>query len=441
MSVIHDIQWNIDLLQQEVTALTFSVNQFWQFSNFYVLFIMGAGFAFLETGCVRYKSHARKNILLKNMWDTIITGILFYFLTWGLAFGQGPNGFIGTDDFLIITSSNWSNWLYQWVFANSTITIVSGAMAERIHVIGYAIYTSFAAIIVYPVIAHWMWGPGGWLQTEVGQYGALDFAGGSVVHAQGGIMGFVGAWIIGPRIGRFTGVFDDCDITASSAPDQVLGMWLLWMAWYPFNMGSTLAITGGWEIVAGHAGVATTISASICGLFSAIIGMLLRKGQIEVGDTVNGIIAGLVAIPPACGFVPIWAAFPIGIIASLVWISLSRLLQRLQIDDPLDASPIHWGCGAWGMIAVGLFGDRQFISFIKGVPYEEMEQWGAFMGGGGKLLGIQLLAVVVISLYAATLIFFCFLFLKFAGLLRISETAEMSGLAPSSDAKEDREIA
>lgn len=432
------LQGQVAQLGSDLASLSSSVNQFWQYANFYVLFIMGAGFSMLECGCVRYKSHARKNILLKNMWDTTITGIIFYFLTWALGFGQGWNGFIGVDDFLINDTENYANWLFQWVFMNSTITIVSGAMAERIHVVGYAIYVTWASLIVYPVISHWMWGPGGWLQTEVGQYGALDFAGGIVVHSQGGSMAFIGSLIIGPRIGRFTGVFDDCDVTASSAPDQVLGLWLLWMSWYPFNMGSTLAITDGWSILAGHIGVSMTICACVCGCCSAIFGAILRNGQLEVGDTVNGAIAGLVAITPACGYCPIWAAFPIGIIAAIIWIGLSKLWQFCRIDDPLDAAPIHWGCGAWGAIAIGLFGGRDEISFVKGVPFEEMKQWGGFLGGGGTLLGVQILAVVVCSLYAMAMATIVFLSLKFVGLLRVSESVEMSGLS-SANSKAERD--
>ena len=428
---IQDLQQDVQSLTAQLSALTFSVNQAWQFNTFMVLFMMGLGFAMLECGSVRYKSHSRKNILLKNMWDTILTAICFYFLSWGLAFGDGYNGFIGTEDFLIITTSNWANWLYQWCFMNSTLTIVSGAMAERVHVLAYAIYVVWGALIVYPVISHWMWGPGGWLQEKIGQYGALDFAGGLVVHGQGGAMALIGAILVGPRIGRFTGVFDDCDITASSAPDQVLGMFLLWTAWYPFNMGSTLKVTDGWEIVAGHVGVATTLCACTCGLVSIIFGAIWRKGQLEVADSVNGIIAGLVSITPACGYVPIWAAFPIGIISAFVWHGLSILLQKLHVDDPLDAAPIHLGCGVWGAIAIGLFGDRQYISFIKGIPYWEMKQWGAFMGGGGKLLGIQLLASVVICGYALVMAAIIFLLCKAVGILRVSESVEMSGLVDS----------
>lgn len=267
--------------------------------------------------------------------------------------------------------------------------------------VAYLVYVFIYTAFVYPVFAHWTWGVGGWLHINadgdptLGEYGVLDFAGGAPVHLLGGTMSLLAAWIIGPRTCRFTKIFDDTMIKEVTSSDQMLGMWLLWFGWFAFNTGSTGVITGGFYRIAQIVAANTLLCPCVAGLTSAGIAIIRTRGTFQIPDCVNGVLAGLVAITPACGYVEVWASFPIGILAGILTQLTAWAMFRLKIDDPCDAVAVHCIPGFWGVWATGFFAAKNQVAFIFGIDPNDLQTWGAFMGGGGKLFGLQVLSSVV----------------------------------------------
>ncbi len=380
----------------------------------FMVFLMQSGFAMLTAGSVRSKN--AKNVLIKNLLDACVGALAYFLFGYNFAYGADGNPFIGHGEFALSKgwSTDFTSFFFQWTFAATAATIVSGSVAERTSFYAYLGYAFFLTAFVYPVVSHWVWDSSGFLTSLFG-VGMVDFAGCSVVHMVGGIAGIIGAIIVGPRIGRFeNGKVQS--MPGHSATLCTLGTFVLWFGWYGFNPGSTLGITGGAYATAERCAVTTTLAAAAGGVTTLIV----RKATDHIFDLIsvlNGVLAGLVAITASCAFVEPWAAVVIGAIGAMIYIGSAELLLKLQIDDPLEAFPIHGATGFWGVIAGGLF-NRAGLGSTKS---------GLFFGGGGKLLAANVVGSIIIAAWTAALIGPFFYGMKAVKLLRISYDEELLG--------------
>jgi Amt family ammonium transporter len=418
-------------------------------SGFFVFF-MQAGFAMLCAGSVRSKNVM--NILIKNVLDACIGCMAYFCFGYAISYGtKDSNSFSGEfagEGFFFLAKgdhdeafSDWHVFFFQWAFTAAAATITSGAMAERTAFQAYIAYSIILSGFVYPVVVHWIWDTAGWLcnwkedkdgnSDLLNDVGMHDFAGSGVVHMTGGIAGLMGAAIVGPRTGRFDASGRPMAMPGHNAALVVLGTFILWVGWYGFNPGSVLAITGEAAVDVARCAVTTTLSAAAGGIGAMVLNYSLYK----VWDLVavcNGCLAGLVSITAGAYVLQPWAAILAGLVGSVVLWASSKLLLKLKIDDPLEAFPVHGACGAWGVIAVGLFADQGLIGSYMGAETKaDQKIYGALLGGGGKLLGNQILGIVVITLWVGTTIGGLFFALKTAGMLRASAEEEAAGLDES----------
>jgi Amt family ammonium transporter len=403
-----------------------------------LVFFMQAGFALLEAGSVRAKN--TKNILLKNTLDACL-GTLVWF-AWGFAFAFGadaddPNDFIGGTAFYFLEdvpydAATQRTFFFQWAFAAAAATIVSGAVAERCNFTAYLIYTVYITGFVYPIVIYWGWSGSGWLYPSTDHLegnGFLDFAGSGLVHMVGGGCGLMGAIALGPRLGRFreeNGKWVTVDMPGHSSVLASLGTFILWFGWYGFNGVSTLTFGG--MAVAIKVCVTTTLAAAAGGTMSFAIHCAITKVP-DVGPALNGILGGLVSITAPCAFVEPWAAMFIGFIGGAIYYGSSAMLKMMRIDDPLDAAPVHFFCGMWGCISVGLFATKENIDASWGLIDEDAI--GGFYGGDGSQLGVQIAGVLAIALWTCGMSGICFFGMKAAGILRVSQADELTGLDES----------
>ena len=337
-----------------------------------LVMFMHAGFAMLETGCCRAKNAS--NVLMKNLVNVCCGTLGWWSLGWAFAYGKqgyhGDNGFIGTHEFFgfdmytrandVITpvascdddgcQSRMLSWFFQWAFCTAGATIVSGAVAERVKSPTYAAYALIMTTFIYPVVVAWTWG-GGWIATLF-DVGYMDFAGSGVVHLTGGVAGLAGTIVLGPRKGRFV---NPEEFEPHNLPLVVLGTFALWFGWYGFNTGSTLGMhSAAAGALAAQVAMNTTLSAAVGGITVFILRYFILK-KYDVGGLCNGILAGLVSITAGCGSMECGSAVATGFVGAIVYQAASMLLQKLKIDDPVDASPVHGFCGIWGCMAVALF--------------------------------------------------------------------------------------
>ncbi|CAJ1399571.1 unnamed protein product, partial [Effrenium voratum] len=335
-----------------------------------LVMFMHAGFAMLETGSCRAKNAS--NVLMKNLVNVCVGTIGWWVMGWALAYGDGngtdlfgTTGFFGNGFYTkdattgVITpvsctsdgcQSTMLSWFFQWAFCTAGATIVSGGVAERVKGPTYAAYAFVMTSLIYPVIVHWSWGSG-WLSTLF-DVGYMDFAGSGVVHLTGGVSALAGTVVLGPRKGRFV---NPEEFEAHNLPLVVFGTFALWFGWYGFNPGSTLGMKSGSDgALAAQVAMNTTLAAATGGITVFVLRFaVLRK--YDVGGLCNGILAGLVSITAGCGNMESGSAFATGLIGAIVYQSASMLLQKLKIDDPVDASPVHGFCGIWGVLATTLF--------------------------------------------------------------------------------------
>jgi len=348
----------------------------------------------------------------------------------GYAFAYGPvsNDFLGHSNWALSdTTQRFHVFFFQWTFAATAATIVSGSVAERTSFYAYLGYAFFLSGFVYPIVSHWVWG-GGWLSTLF-TVGALDFAGDAVVHMVGGFAGLAGAVIVGPRLGRFDADGRVVPMPVHSATLATLGTFTLWFGWYGFNPGSALGIanTGpgsNLPATAARAAVTTTIAATAGGITTLIV-IKLRDHIFDLITVLNGILAGLVAITGSCPWVEPYAAVVIGAVGACVYMGAAMLLLALKIDDPLEAFPIHGATGAWGAIAVGLFARSELLTIST---YGNSGGWeGLFYGGGGRILAANLIMILAVMGWTLGLIVPLFLGLHAVGQLRIPREMELEG--------------
>mmetsp|Transcript_48469 Transcript_48469/g.90278 ORF Transcript_48469/g.90278 Transcript_48469/m.90278 type:complete len:537 (+) Transcript_48469:128-1738(+) len=409
----------------------------WLLLGSYLVFFMQAGFALLEAGSVRSKN--TKNILLKNVLDACLGAAVWWLIGYPFAFG-GPyeqddrNPFIGAGtnfamaDRAQASGSFYATWMFQWAFAATAGTIVSGAVAERCDFRAYLVYTCIITGIIYPVVAHWGWSSEGWLSPFrepsriIGGNGLIDFGGSAIVHMGGGGAALMASIFLGPRLGRFDVNGDVVDMPGHSTVLAALGTFILWFGWYGFNPCSTLAIK--YMNIAQRVAVTTTLSAAAGG--STCLGIHVALGNPpDVSPALNGILAGLVGITAACPVVQPWVSYVIGMIAAPIYMFSSHALKKLRIDDPLDAAPVHFCCGAWGLISVGLFADKELTASAYGTY---MDGYGVFMGGDGVQLGVQLVALVAIASWSCGTSAILFAILKHYKILRVDLEDEIKGL-------------
>mmetsp|Transcript_17800 Transcript_17800/g.60733 ORF Transcript_17800/g.60733 Transcript_17800/m.60733 type:complete len:444 (-) Transcript_17800:126-1457(-) len=418
----------------------------WLLLGAYLVFFMQAGFALLEAGSVRAKN--TKNILLKNTLDACLGALIWWAFGYSFAYGpdgESPNAFIGGTDFFMYDSGPshsgpaFAGWMFQWAFAAAAATIVSGAVAERCNFIAYLVYTSVITGFIYPVVVHWGWSSEGWLSAfhsdtdgdgsydpEMGANGFIDFAGSGIVHMCGGGAALMGAIALGPRKGRFTTDGQVVDMPGHSTVLATLGTFILWFGWYGFNPVSTLCLVGCMGLAAKVA-VTTTLSAAAGGVTTLCLHVFETKTP-DVAPALNGILGGLVSITAPCSVVEPFIAVFIGIIGGIVYFYSSKMLKKLKIDDPLDASPVHFFCGMWGVISCGLLASKGNVEAAYGTSPDD---YGAFYGGGGKQLGIQIAGTIAIAAWTCGMSAIMFFALKAMGVLRVSEEDELMGLDES----------
>ncbi len=377
------------------------LNIVWTMVGAFLVYFMQAGFAMVETGFTRAKNSG--NILMKNMMDFVLGSIFFFIIGFALMFG-GSNAFIGTAGFFhpksLADADGMFNGLpigvfmiFQTVFCATSATIVSGAMAERTKFISYLIYSAAISVFIYPITGHWIWG-GGWLS----QIGFHDFAGSTAVHMVGGLCALAGAKMVGPRIGKYTKEGKPVAIPGHNLPFGALGVFILWFCWFGFNCGSTTAATYNLGDIA-----MTTNLAAAATLVTLIV-TWVRYGKPDISMTMNGALAGLVAITASCDVVNDYEALFIGAVAGVVVVFAVEFFDKVvKIDDPVGAISVHGVCGALGTLFTGIFGEG--CSFIT-----------------------QMIGFVAVAAYTLILAFILFFVLKKTIGLRVTEKEEIDGL-------------
>ena len=414
---------NIFLATDPVADLSLSVDTVWMLLAAMLVFFMQPGFALCEAGFTRSKNTA--NILFKNFVDFMFGSILFWLLGFGFMFGSNGEGFIGMPHFGDISFYESDLpvegfLVFQTVFCATAATIVSGAMAERPKFSMYCIYSLFISLIIYPISGHWTWG-GGWLMNGdetsfmMTTFGATfhDFAGSAIVHSVGGVLAFVGAIALGPRLGKYGKDGKSRAIPGHNLLTAALGVFILWFGWFGFNPGSQLAASGEVNRVAiSHVFLTTNLAAAAGGI-GTMFTSWIKYGKPSFSLTLNGVLAGLVAITAGCDLVSPLGASIIGLVAGIILVfSIEFIDAKLHVDDPVGASSVHGVCGIFGTIATGLFA-------LDG---------GAFYGGGWGFFGAQCLGVLAIDIWAAAAGVVLFFGIKKIAGLRVDKRIEEEGL-------------
>ena len=405
------------------------VNTIWVLVTAFLVFFMQAGFMMLEAGFAR--SRETINVLLECIVDTSLCGLLFWAFGFAFMFGMG-NKWIGhTNYFLNGAPATYGTsgvaflafFLFQFAFADTCSTITSGAMVGRTGFVGDLLYSLGVSGFIYPIFGHWIWGPGGWLSTWSTPF--RDFAGSTVVHTIGGMVALTGAIVLGPRLGRKFKKEGGSMPPGHDLTIAAVGGVILWFGWYGFNPGSTLSaldFTG-----MGRVATNTTLAAAAGGL-SAMFYVYPRIKKWDLGITVNGFLAGLVAITCPCYWVSPTGAVMIGFIAGVVCVLGIDFIEWIKVDDPIGAVAVHGICGIWGTISLGLFASGQFGGPAPTGPDTSFVVKGLFYGGGWGQLKAQAAGSFIIT--AGTLIagFTLMYAVKATGTLRISEEGELQGL-------------
>ena len=414
---------NIFLATDPVADLSLSVDTVWMLLAAMLVFFMQPGFALCEAGFTRGKNKA--NILFKNLVDFCFGSILFWLLGFGFMFGSNGEGFIGMPHFGDISFYESDLpveglLIFQTVFCATAATIVSGAMAERTKFSMYCIYSVFISLLIYPISGHWTWG-GGWLMNGdetlfmMTTFGATfhDFAGSAIVHSVGGVLAFVGAIALGPRLGKYGKDGKSRAIPGHNLMAAALGVFILWFGWFGFNPGSQLAASGEVNRIAISHVFLTTNLAAAAGAIGTMFTSWIKYGKPSFSLTLNGVLAGLVAITAGCDLVSPLGASIIGLVAGIVLVfSIEFIDTKLHIDDPVGASSVHGVCGILGTLMTGLFA-------LDG---------GALYGGGWGFFGAQCLGVLAIDAWAAVAGVVLFFGIKKIAGLRVDKRIEEEGL-------------
>ncbi len=394
-----------------------------------LVFFMNLGFGMVESGFARSKNTV--NILSKNIIVFAAASLGFLVIGWGLMFGDG-NGFMGLNGLFFASGADnspamgeayqgvysaiswtgvpfWAKFFFQLVFCGTAATIVSGAVAERIKYISFIVFSLILTMFVYPIIGHWIWG-GGWLASM----GFQDFAGSTVVHSVGGWAALAGILILGPRFGKYGDNGKVHPIPGHNMSIATIGLFVLWIGWFGFNPGSTMAADPN---AISHI-LLTTNTAAIAAVLMSTAASWILIGKPDLGMTINGALAGLVAITAGCAYVSITSALIIGAIAGVAVVLAVMMFDRIRIDDPVGATAVHLFCGVLGTLLVGLFAESRFNGGADGLLF----------GGGFDLLGVQALGVVSVAgfVFGGTLL--VWLLIKATIGVRVSLKEEIEGL-------------
>ena len=399
----------------DIMELATSVDVGWTLVAAALVFFMQAGFAMVETGFTRAKNAG--NIIMKNLMDFCLGTPIFWLVGFGIMFGT-TSGFFGAFDFfadgVVGEGYDWTTLVFQTMFCATAATIVSGAMAERTKFSAYCIYSMVISAVIYPVSGHWIWG-GGWL-SEMGFH---DFAGSTAVHFVGGLCALIGAAILGPRIGKYTKDGKARAIPGHSLTLGALGCFILWFCWFGFNGGSTVALSGNGAEVASRVFMTTNLAAAVATVTVMCI-TWIRYKKPDVSMTLNGSLAGLVAITAGCDVVTPMGSAIIGICAGFaVVFGIEFIDQKLKVDDPVGAVGVHCINGALGTVLVGLF------AYYDGT---EVAANGLLYGGGAGPLVTQIMGVAAVAVWVGVTITIVFQIINHTIGLRVSEAEEIMGL-------------
>ncbi|MBU2602952.1 MAG: ammonium transporter [Actinobacteria bacterium] len=380
-----------------------------------LVFIMHAGFGMLESGLVRQKNTV--NVLMKNFINVALGVITFYLVGYGLS-GEG-NSLFGTSGFMlkgvdVRDPMTLVLFVFGLMFCATAATIVSGAMAERMKWSAYLVYAFFMTALIYPVVAKWVWTGDGWLN----KLGFLDFAGSTVVHLVGATAAFAGLLLLGPRMGKYGPGRRINAIPGHDLPLATLGAMILWFGWYGFNVGSTLG--AGDPALIGWTALTTTLGGG-AGTLAGMTVIWIKARKPDLSMTLNGALGGLVAITATCAFVGFGSAIIVGAVGGALAVGAALLFDRLRLDDPVGAMAVHGVGGAWGTLAVGLFGYTDITS-------AEPVGVGLFTGGGFHQLGVQALGLIATMVWVFAVSTVVFTVIKRTIGLRVSEQEEYEGL-------------
>jgi Amt family ammonium transporter len=375
-----------------------------------LVFLMEGGFAALEAGFIRSKNSL--NIIMKVVMDCTVGMLGYFIIGFGIMYGLDKAGIIGLSGFMVsgdlthlgLRIPVYAYWLFQAAFAIAMATIVSGAVAERMKFGPYLVFSLVATSLIYPISGHWVWGSEGWLN----KLGMLDFAGSAAVHSLGGWASLAAVLVLGPRTGKFAKDGSVNVLPGHNLPLAALGAFLLWFGWFGFNPGSSLS---GLDLNIAKIAVNTNLAAAAGGTMAAIY-TIVKYGKADPSMAINGALGGLVAITAGCAYVEPISSIVIGLIAGMLIVIAVPFFDAIRADDPVGAIAVHGVCGTFGTIAVGIFA----------------EQGGLLYGGGLKLLGVQLLGVLVVSLWGFASTYGLFSLLKAMVGIRVSVEDEIEGL-------------
>lgn len=406
------------------------MNTIWVLVTAKLVFFMNLGFAMVESGFARMKNCV--NILSKNFIVFAVSSLGFLALGWGFMFGDG-NPFMGLKGLWFVGGLDnspatgaayqgvyssiawtavplWAKFFFQLVFCGTAATIVSGAVAERIKYVSFILFSFIMTMFIYPIVGHWIWGSG-WLA----QKGMFDFAGSTVVHSVGGWAALAGVILLGPRFGKYSnGKINP--IPGHNLSLATLGTFVLWFGWFGFNPGSTMTAD---PMAISHVAITTNMAAAAAIMSSTILSwILLRKP--DLGMTLNGCLAGLVAITAPCAFVSVGSSIVIGLIAGILVVLSVIGFDKLKIDDPVGALSVHLVNGVFGTLCVGLFAQDKITGTATGN--------GLFYGGGTKLLSAQLTGIIAAGAYTFIISLIAWAILKAVIGIRVSLQEEIEGL-------------
>jgi Amt family ammonium transporter len=407
-----------------------AMDTMWVLLTAMLVFFMNLGFAMVEAGFARAKNCV--NILSKNFIVFAVSSLGFLLIGWGLMFGDG-NPLIGLKGLFFVSGLDnspaigeaykgvysaiawtgvplWAKFFFQLVFCGTAATIVSGAVAERIKYKSFIVFSFILTMFIYPVVGHWIWG-GGWLAIK----GFFDFAGSTVVHSVGGWAALAGVLVLGPRFGKYNNGNIN-PIPGHNLSIATLGTFVLWFGWFGFNPGSTMAAD---PMAISHI-VVTTNTAAVAAIMSSTILSWFLLGKPDLGMTLNGCLAGLVAITAPCAFVSVGSSLIIGLIAGILVVLAVICFDRAKIDDPVGALSVHLVNGVFGTLCVGLFSQDKITGVATGS--------GLFYGGGTKLLITQFTGVVTVALYTFIISLIAWSLLKVTLGIRVSLHEEIEGL-------------
>ncbi|MFN7250200.1 MAG: ammonium transporter [Anaerobacillus sp.] len=393
------------------------MNNVWIMICFTLVLLMQGGFILLEAGSTRMKNAG--HIAGKTIFTVGVASIVFWAVGYGFIYGEG-NSFIGLSDFFYgdFTSvvdglAGSVDFMFQLAFAAIALTIAFGGFAERGKLSAYVVFALLFSALVYPVVAHWIWG-GGWLAG----HGKQDFAGSTVVHLTGAMAALAATIVLKPRIGKYNKDGSANDLAGHNQVYTALGVLVLWVGWFGFNAGSTLGVD---DAFFGFVALNTQLAAA-AGAMAAMFIVWAVSGKADIPTTLNGALAGLVAITASCAFVAPWASVVIGLIAGLIVFFSMKLFDKARIDDPIFALSVHGVAGVWGTLSTGFFATPELAAMNGGLP-------GLFYGGGITQLGVQTMGVVACGLYAFIVSYIILkVMAKTMGGIRVTEEEEIIGL-------------